>query len=283
MPKQPPEDRAAALTNGGRLHEDEDGGNIRAISRALNILRILALGGEHGMRITDVVSHAELSRPTTHRILQTLVAEGAAEQDPATRRYRLGNEIGLLGLSRPAQFPVRAAAEPYIASLAEELGDTAFLSIRSGLDSIGIVRKTGSYPIKVLAIDVGARRPLGVGVAGVMLLASLPAEEAEEICAMNASRLPADGPSIDIIHSRVNAARINGFAYSEVGVLQGTRAVAVPVLDSRGTVIAAMSVAAMANRLLESDLPRVTDIMHRKAALISKRLAEMERARRGDL
>lgn len=262
---------------------EEDAGGVRAIARALQLLRILALGGEHGMRLTDVLTHAGLSRPTTHRILQTLIAEGVAEQDPQTRRYRLGLEVGLLGMSRPAQLPVRAAAEPYLEALAQELGDTAFLSIRAGWDSVGIDRKTGSFPIKVLAIDVGARRPLGVGVAGVMLLASLPVEEAERICEVNAARLPAEGPSMDAIRARVRAARTNGYAYSEVGLLRGTRAVAVPVMDPYGQVVAALSVAAMADRLKPADLPRVTADMRSKAALITRRLDELSRARRPDV
>ncbi|WP_246013333.1 IclR family transcriptional regulator [Pigmentiphaga humi] len=259
---------------------EDDASGVRAISRAVHLLRILALGGEHGMRITDIVAQSGMSRPTVHRILQTLIAESVGEQDASTRRYRLGPEISLLGMSRPAQFPVRAAAEHYIEALANELGDTAFLSIRVGLDSVGIDRKTGSYPIKVLAIEVGARRPLGVGVAGVMLLASLPPDEAGHICDVNAARLPPDGPSMEAIRTRVRAARSNGYAYSEVGVLRGTRAVAVPVTDTNGNVIAALSVAAMAERLKEPKLPQVIDAMRQKAALITQRLAEMERARR---
>lgn len=269
--------------SGTAAPREEDAGGVRAIARAVLLLRILALGGEHGMRLTDILTHAGLSRPTTHRILQTLIAEGVAEQDPLTRRYRLGLEVGLLGMSRPAQLPVRAAAEPYLEALANELGDTAFLSIRVGWDSVGVDRKTGSFPIKVLAIDVGARRPLGVGVAGVMLLASLPIEEAERICEANVTRLPAEGPSMDAIRARVRAARANGYAYSEVGLLRGTRAVAVPVLDPYGQVVAALSVAAMADRLKPVDLPRVTADMRSKALLITRRLEEMSRSRRPDI
>ena len=262
-----------------KLREDE-GGSVRAISRAFHVLRILALGGEHGMRITEVVAYSGLSRPTAHRILQSLIAERVAEQDLATRRYRVGLEISLLGLSRPAQFPVRAAAEPHLQALADELGDTVFLTIRAGWDSVAIDRKTGSYPIKVLAIDVGVRRPLGVGVAGVMLLATLPPEEADHICKMNAGRLPADGPSMDSIRARMRAARREGYAYSEVGVMRGTRAAAVPVVDADGQVIAVIAVAAMADRLGERELPRVVEAMRKKAALITLRLSEIQRASR---
>lgn len=279
--KHPLAQSAAADRNrsGGTAHEEETG-NVRVISRAFDVLRILALGGEQGMRLTDVVAHSGLSRPTVHRILQTLIAEGVGEQDAGTRRYRVGPEIGLLGLSRPAQFPVRAAAEPHLTALANELGDTAFLTIRAGWDSVAIERKTGSYPIKVLAIDVGVRRPLGVGIAGVMLLASLPHAEADYICTMNATRLPADGPSMDTIVARVATARRNGYAYAEIGVMQGTRALSVPVFDGDGTAVAAMTVAALADRLAEAELPRFVDAMRGKAALVTQRLTEVQRAKR---
>ncbi len=262
------------------LADAEDAGGIRAVSRAFQVLRVLALGGEHGMRLTDVVRYCGLSRPTVHRLLQSLITEGVAEQEAGTRRYRVGLEISLLGLSRPARFAVRAAAEPYLQALADDLGDTVFLTIRAGSDSVAIDRKTGSYPIKVLAIEVGVRRPLGIGVAGIMLLATLEPQEAERICKLNAERLPAEGPTIQTIRNRVRTARAAGYAYSEVGVLRGTRAVAVPVLDAGGQALATITVSAMADRLSEAKLPQVVETLRKAATLISRRLAEMERASR---
>lgn len=257
-------------------HVDGDVGSVRAVSRAFDVLRILALGGEHGMRLVDVVAYAQLSRPTVHRILHTLIAEGVAEQEPATRRYRVGPEISLLGMSRPAQLPVRAAAEPHLTELAETLGDTMFLTVRAGWDSVAIVRKTGSYPIKVLAIDVGARRPLGVGMAGVMLLAAQEPEQIEAICRANTTRLPADGPDMAMIRQRVQRARERGYAYADAGVMQGTRALAVPVRDANGEVVAAITVAAMADRLSESTVPRVLETLQERSCLVTQRLHEMQ-------
>jgi DNA-binding IclR family transcriptional regulator len=272
------------LTDANDLASDtkadrQPSGSVRVIARAFEVLRILALGGERGMRLVDIVAYSGLSRPTVHRILQTLIAEGVGEQDIDTRRYRVGPEISLLGLSRPAPLPVRVAAEPYIAALANELGDTTFLTIRAGWDSVAIERKIGSYPIKVLAIDVGARRPLGVGIAGVMLLATLAPEESDYICEMNTGRLPADGPSMETIRARVKAARENGYAYAAEGVLQRTKALAVPVFDADGKAIAAIAVAAMAERLAEPELPRLVEAMRGKATLITRRLAELQRGR----
>lgn len=130
----------------------------QSVRRALAVLRVLATGQERGVRLTDVVTHTGLNRPTVHRILRVLVEEGAVEQDPATRRYLIGGEVSLLGLARSTRFPIRAIAEPHLRHLSEILGDTAFLTIRNGADSVCIDRRPGSFPVKVLSIEIGARR-----------------------------------------------------------------------------------------------------------------------------
>ena len=152
-------------------------GGAQSIRRAMAVLRILAVGQEHGVRLTDIVEETGLNRPTVHRILRVLLEEGAVEQDPQTRKYRMGQEVSLLALARTARTPVRAVAEPYLHYIAEKAGDTVFLTIRSGFDSICVDRRTGNYPVKVLSIEIGARRPLGLGVGGLVLLAFLPRAE----------------------------------------------------------------------------------------------------------
>ena len=164
-------------------------GGAQSIRRAVAILRVLATGQERGVRLADVVAVCGLNRPTVHRVLKVRGEEGAVEQDPATRRYLVGREVSLLGLARGTRSPVRAVAEPYLSHLAEQIGDTVFLTVRSGADSIGVDRKMGHYPVQVRALDIGARRPLGVGVAGVMLLACLQEDEAADLVRANAQRL----------------------------------------------------------------------------------------------
>jgi DNA-binding IclR family transcriptional regulator len=252
----------------------------QSIRRALKVLRVLAVGQERGVRLTDVVAESGLNRPTVHRILRVLAEEGAVEQDGESRRYMIGQEVSLLGLARPARAPVRAVAEPYLRYLAEQAGDTVFLTIRSGFDSICVDRKIGSYPVKVLSIEVGARRPLGVGVGGLMLLALLPEEEAAAIVRANEQRLAQHQLSPAKLAERMRTARTKGYAYTDVGVVKGTRAVAVPVLGADRTPAAAISVAAIADRIPPGRLPGLVALMKEQAGLVSRRLAELERARR---
>ncbi len=250
----------------------------QTVRRALGILRILARGQERGVRLTDVVAESGLNRPTVHRLLRVLVEEGAVEQDPHTRKYMVGQEMSLLGLARSARFPIRAVADPYLRHLADGIGDTVFLTIRNGFDSICIDRKTGDYPIKVLSLEVGARRPLGVGVSGVAMLALLPPDEAIAIARANEQRLAAHGLTSGKLIERVRAARSRGYAFSETGLVKGTRAVAVAVRDAAAPV-AAISVAALASRLSNARVAGVVAAMLEQQKRIEQRLAQLARAR----
>jgi len=252
----------------------------QSIRRAVAVLRILAAGQEHGVRLTDIVGESGLNRATVHRILRVLVEEGAVEQDTDTRRYMVGQEVSLLGLARGARVPMRAVAEPYLRHLAQEIGDTVFLTIRSGHDSICVDRKAGTYPVKVLSIEIGARRPLGVGVGGLVLLACLPPAEAAAIIKANESRLAHHGLTVAKLNDRVRNTRARGYAYTETGVVRGTKALAVPVFGAAKQAVAAISVAAIADRLSPARAASVSAVMAQQAALVSRRIAAIANTRK---
>jgi len=255
-------------------------GGAQSIRRALKILRVLASGQEHGVRLTDIVEETGLTRPTVHRILTVLAEEQAVEQDPSTRRYMIGQEVSLLGLARPGRFPIRAIADPYLRHLVDQVGDTVYLTIRSGFDSICVDRKLGTFPVKVMSIEVGVRRPLGIGVAGLSLLAMLPEEEAEAVMRANQQRYSHQRLTLSKLNERLKQARAKGYAYAPEGLMPGTSALGVPILDRNGEALAAISIAAISNRLMPTRVEELLHLLREQAALISKRVEQIERARR---
>ena len=252
---------------------------VQSVRRALAVLRLVATGQEQGVRLTDIATMSGLSRPTVHRLLRVLMEETAVEQDAATRRYLVGHELALLGLARTDRFPLRAIAAPYLQALADEVGDTVFLSMRHGADSVCIARHLGNHPIQVLSINLGVRRPLGASVSGIVLLAALEPNAAEQLTRANATRLALQQRSVDDVLRLVRAARGAGHAYAPHGVMPGTAALAVPVEDAQGDVLAAISIAALADRLERKRVPAVLERMQRQARLITRRHAEVQAAR----
>lgn len=260
------------------VREDENpGGGSQTVSRAMRVLRLVACGQEVGMRLTDIVNMSGLNRPTVHRILKTLQAEEAIEQDPLSRRYRIGPEVVLLGIARKRRFPLLSVASTHLAQLARNVGDTAFLSIRHGLDSICIARETGHHPIQVLSIDVGARRPLGIGVSGVALMSCVPEDEAQSIVLANDKRLAFHNITPEVLLERVDTAKAMGYAYACVGVMPHTRAVSVPVVSDSHNPVAALTITAMTDRLSPERLPEVVRMMQEQALAIGHQHFEMHR------
>ncbi|MGE8688783.1 MAG: IclR family transcriptional regulator [Achromobacter sp.] len=255
--------------------EDKNASGAQTVRRALALLRLIACGQERGVRLVDLERMSGLNRPTVHRLLKTLVQEEAVEQDPETRRYLIGQEVTLLGLARTRRFPLLTLADPYITELADQVGDTVFLSIRHGHDSICIGRRTGRHPIQVLSIEVGVRRPLGVGVSGVALLASLDAEESAGLVRSNAARLEVLGERVEDVIARVEKARKEGLAHAPAGLMPGTSAVAVPILFGKKEALGAITVTAMAERLAVERFGVVVERMRQAAAGIAGRYAQV--------
>lgn len=271
--------RTAAQGTPGRAAADAGSQGVQSVRRALAVLRLVATGQEQGVRLTDIATMSGLSRPTVHRLLRVLMEETAVEQDASTRRYLVGHELSLLGLARTDRFPLRAIAEPYLQALADEVGDTVFLSMRHGADSVCIARHLGNHPIQVLSINLGVRRPLGASVSGIVLLAALEPGTAEQLTRANATRLALQQRSVDDVLRMVRAARSAGHAYASHGVMPGTAALAVPVDDTHGHVLGAISIAALADRLERKRVPAVLERMQRQARLITRRHAEVQAAR----
>ena len=263
--------RTSSRTVPGSDQPDRDG--AQSIRRAMAVLRILATARSAGQGVTEIARQAGLTQPTTHRILRVLMGEGIVEQHPRTRRYALGSEIPLMALARPAASPLLSTALPELAAVVDSFGDTGFITVRSGLDTVCLARRVGRYPIQVLALDVGDRRPLGVSSAGFAMLARLSPGESRSILAQNAGRLSPYGISPDEAAVAVAQVRSRGFALRERGLVPGTRAVSVTfeVAQRDGTrTLAALTIAAIARRLASQRITEIAAQLSAAAARLSE-------------
>ena len=168
-----------------------------------------------GMRLVDIAHGARLHHSTTHRILRALEQEGIVERLVNSRRYTIGSEVVWLGLGASSRFPIATAAARALDQLSEQVGDTVFLSVHSGNNSICADRRIGSYPIQVLSIAIGSRRPLGVSQGGRVILAFLPPRVAQQVIAENANRYARHDLTPGAVFENMNAARAQGYLCSD--------------------------------------------------------------------
>ncbi|WP_422077474.1 IclR family transcriptional regulator [Vannielia sp.] len=188
----------------------------QAIRRAAAILqRIAHISDDTPATLRDISESLDLPRSTAHRILKCLTETGLAAYNPATRRYEIGMlsyELGLAVTDRALDLSPFAAA---VDRIAERANVTTYLMRRSGVEAVCVHKAEGRTVIRVIPVEVGHRRFLGVGAGATALLADLGDAALERI-------LTAIGPelhryhdvSAESIRASVAEARETGFAES---------------------------------------------------------------------
>lgn len=221
---------------------------LSSVQKACRILSTLADSGR--ARLTEIAAAATLNKVTTLRILEVLTREGFVRRDEPTKTYSLGDQSMVLAASARNRDDLRARARPALVRLARRSHDTVLLSVRQGAEAVCIDRETGSFPIRASYLDVGSRRPLGVGAGSTALLAWLPDDEIEALLPETAAALNKHSRlSIDTIRENIRLARDRGYVLVLDQVVDKMGAVGVPVLGLDGRPLAALSIAALSERI----------------------------------
>jgi DNA-binding IclR family transcriptional regulator len=237
MPKRPETTPREALAGAQSIH------------RAIAVLRAVAQAGPQGIRLSKVAEKLGLHTATVHRMLSVLVQEQLVNRHPVSKLYQIGLELYSLGATAP-QLSIRDKLRPALERIAEKTGDTCHLALRSGSHAICIDRVIGKYPVQVLTLDVGERRPLGIGASALAILSSLPKDEIETIIQANQLRYRIyKSRKADDVARLVDKSRQLGYGLSESVVNSETIGVGVAVMDRDAKAVAAISVAGITQRM----------------------------------
>jgi DNA-binding IclR family transcriptional regulator len=254
---------------------------VQSLDRGIALLHLLAKAGQDGRRLAELQRETGLSKPTVHRLLTTLKRHALVAQTDNSKRYCLGPEIAVLGWSATRQlYDLKDLCDEDMAALASSTGDTSFLVVRSGYETICIDRQTGPYPIKAFTVDVGARRPLGIGATGIAFLAAMPTAQVEEALATMEPALKQYPVSPQKIRAAVSMARRSGYALSDGTVVKGVRGLAINIKNPTSKVVASIGIAAISERVSESRIPQLIRILRVRVNNIEQRLADAGGAHR---
>jgi DNA-binding IclR family transcriptional regulator len=245
----------------------------RVIHRAVSLLREVSASRGHGAKLTALAEAAGLPQPTAHRLLTVLLREGLLERDEATRAYRLGPLLYEFGLAAAPRIDIRRFCGPSLDRLATTIGDTAYLNCRSGADALCLDRREGSFEIRATPVEIGNRRPLGVGSGALAVLASLPSEEVDAVLARNASRYRRYGMTSERVRASVEATRARGFAVTSGRIVARFRGVAVSIGNGVGGVPVALSIIAIEERLDVRRIEKVVSLLQREEKALRSILA----------
>lgn len=253
---------------------------VQSLDRGIALLHLLAEAGQDGRRLAEIQRETGLSKPTVHRLLSTLKRHALVEQADNSKRYCLGPEIAVLGWSATRRlYDLKDVCDEDMAALATGTGDTSFLVVRSGYETICIDRQTGAYPVKAFTVDVGARRPIGIGATGIALLAAMTTAQADEALVAMEPAFAQYPASLPKVRAAISAARRSGYALSDGTVLKGVRGLAMNIRNARGKTVASMGIAAISDRVSETRIPELVRTLKARIHHIEQRLAQSDTGR----
>jgi len=245
----------------------------QSLGRSIEILKALSAPTRKGFSLSELSKMTGLPHPTTLRLLRHLTRLGMVAWNPETKIYRLGALTFELGLAAAEHCDIRGLCGDSLDRLQAKTQDTCYLTLRSGFDAVCIDRREGLSPIRVLTLDIGSRRPLGVGAAGLAILACLPETEAETIIQASEAKLDRyNHMRSDVIRMLLQQTLRTGFAVSGNWVTLGVTALAVPLRGKDGRPLGSLSVSAVNHRLPEDRWSGLFRLLSSEAKIIEQKL-----------
>jgi DNA-binding IclR family transcriptional regulator len=254
---------------------DDTGGSLQSVNRALTALELVADAGELG--VSELGRQLGVHNATASRLAAVLAERGLLERDPVTERYRIG--FGLVRLAGAAMsgLDLVRLARPIMETLAERAREASNLGVRSGDDVVYVDQIAGSRSI-VTVSWVGRRTPLHCTSNGKVLLAWADDPDRERLLAgplESYTKHTVTDP--DTLRRELESIRRRGYAQAVEELEEGLNAVAAPVRQADGRVIAALGVSGPAFRMHAVDVPRMGLLTAEAAQAVSRQLGYLER------
>ena len=227
------------------------------------LLKEIVRHGTVGARLIDLTVACKLTRPTVQRILQSLMKSEFICRHTGTRRYKIG--VGIYGLGLSAQAPIERLAElrMLLEALARRTGDTAQLMLRRGDEVLCLARAEGAAPLRIYLSEVGALKPIGATIQGIVLLAASGDDEVESVLRRTKSAMASfRNATPQYARQQIACARRDGFCFSNNVFFEGATGISAVVPSRDGPPCLAVALSAIASRIPKSRVkPLAQDIM----------------------
>lgn len=249
---------------------------VSALERGLSVLRCFSeerpvLGYAELVRMTGI------PRPTVNRLVGTLMGAGMLQSAPVADRFMLGPGVVSLARVFLGSLDIRGVARPLLQALAEEVGVSAYLAVRDGMEMVIIEACRPRSSMLSARLDVGSRAPLPVSALGRAYLAALDDGERQQL--IDTLRLMR-GPEWDSVapsmQRAIDEARVRGYCLSLGEFHREINSVSVALYGPSGEVMALNCGGAAftftEQRLREELAPRLRSIAQTIAQAIGGRL-----------
>ncbi len=244
---------------------------VKSAKRVADLLQIIA---QHppGLTFSELLAASDLPKSSLHSLLTTLVAEQMLRYEPISRQYGLGGRLFEMAAAYSRQLQIVPAAWPFMLAIRDELDETVQLAVLDGPMVVYVAKVESSYPLQ-LASSVGSRLPAYATGIGKALLATLPEAQLAALYAEPLTQFTDRTPaSLGDLAERLRQAKAEGYAVDWGEYSADVCCVAVPVIGSEHTGVAALSVSVPASRFDDGRRTNAVQCLRRLSASLSLQL-----------
>jgi DNA-binding IclR family transcriptional regulator len=265
-------------TDSGQFGREAGSSQVQSVDRAIAILYLLAERGGDGVGVTEVAAELGVHKSTAFRLIMALENGDLVEQLEERGKYYLGRGIVRLAGATTAQLELPRESRPVCRRLAAELGETINLAIADTGAATNILQEYGSSAVAGRNW-IGRRTPLHATASGKVLLTWADDETVKQALAGDLTEFtPQTITDASALEAELRTVRDQGWASTSEEFEVGLNAIAAPVRNSTGEVVAAVGVSGPTYRLTVEAFPEVASRVVEGAHEISTRLGYFAQA-----
>lgn len=250
------------------------GGKQRpATERALALLEAAASAGRPAT-LKELETMCGLPTATTFRLCGRLQEQGYLMRDADPRRFTVGPRLMRLGLEIVRAAGPANARRNVLAELVEAIGETCNLTCPSRGEVLYLDRVETKWPLR-MALEPGSRVPIHCTASGKLFLAHMPGAQRDRVLAEAplARHAPNTIVTTKALLQDLKKIVRRGYSADNEEFLAGLVAVAVPVHDNDGRVVAAVACHAPEARMSLAKLLQKRPLLEAAAARMAETFA----------
>ena len=248
------------------MSDSNGSAGVQSVDRALSVLSILSRAGEAG--VSDIARELGVHKSTVFRLVATLEAHDMVEQHSDRGKYRLGVGVLRLAGATSARLDVVQEARPIARDLATSTGETVNLAILAETSALYVDQVAGSSSLQPHNW-VGQHIPLHATSNGKVLLSELSEADCTQRLPRLTSYTPTTITSRAQLRDELARARKLGYALAVDELEIGLTAVAAPIRDAHGEVVASLSVSGPTFRIEAERIEEVLPLLMTAASTVS--------------
>ncbi|WP_252503509.1 IclR family transcriptional regulator [Sporosarcina sp. Marseille-Q4943] len=242
----------------------------KTVVRSMDILNLFIDHAE--LTFQEIIEISGIPKTSVYRMLMSLEEMGLVEKG-ADAKYRLGLLFLQFGHLVSSRIDIRQIAYPIMQELHKDVEEAINLIVRQGDEAI-YIEKVDIHQKVRLYTAIGRRSPLYAGACSRVILSFLRDHEIDAYLETIELHSFANGTITDkdLLYETIRMARMNGYTLSNSELENYTSAIAAPIFDHRGDVVAGISIAGIEANYQDENIPVLAAKAIEAAGKISRQL-----------